>query len=139
MFVLAVRLSGRPTEAELRSLCQIVRASVRNLDRVVRRDDSTLIVCMPSADAMVATGLGHQICEAVASLGLADRTDREGVHPVSVGILQALPGDDFDELAGRVCEAAVHGASASGEPIRVCDPGHKLVAESSSETFPNSP
>ena len=56
--------------SSIRSILQVVRMPLRSVDRIGAIDDSTLLVCMPSADAEFARQRGEQICHSIASLGI---------------------------------------------------------------------
>ena len=77
---------------------------IRSVDRIGAIDDSTLLVCMPSADAELARQRGEQICHSIASLGIKTLDDQ--VPPVRVGLAVAS-GEDFNRIVSRALQEAV--------------------------------
>ena len=86
-------------------LFRSVRMPLRSVDRIGAIDDSTLLVCMPSADAELARQRGEQICHSIASLGIKTLDDQ--VPPVRVGLAEASPGEDFNRIVSRALQEAV--------------------------------
>ena len=91
--------------SSIRSILQVVRMPLRSVDRIGAIDDSTLLVCMPSADAELARQRGEQICHSIASLGIKTLDDQ--VPPVRVGLAEASPGEDFNRIVSRALQEAV--------------------------------
>ena len=91
--------------SSIRSILQVVRMPLRSVDRIGAIDDSTLLVCMPSADAELARQRGGQICHSIMSLGIKTMDDQ--VDPVRVGLAEATPGEDFNRIVSRALQEAV--------------------------------
>ena len=91
--------------SSIRSILQVVRMPLRSVDRIGAIDDSTLLVCMPSADAELARQRGGQICHSIMSLGIKTLDDQ--VDPVRVGLAEATPGEDFNRIVSRALQEAV--------------------------------
>ncbi len=104
MYVMSVRHHGEPNKASMRSLLQIVRATMRSVDRIGCEDDSTLLVCMPSIDESTAQERGSQICRSADAIHLGAVASGRGI--VTVGLAQAGPHDAFEAVVSRATELA---------------------------------
>lgn len=91
--------------SSIRSILQVVRMPLKSVDRIGAIDDSTLLVCMPSADAELARQRGGQICHSIMSLGIKTLDDQ--VDPVRVGLAEATPGEGFNRIVSRALQEAV--------------------------------
>ncbi|MDB4749885.1 GGDEF domain-containing protein [Rubripirellula sp.] len=91
--------------SSIRSILQVVRMPLRSVDRIGAIDDSTLLVCMPSADAELARQRGGQICHSIMSLGIKTLDDQ--VAPVRVGLAEATVGEEFNRIVSRALQEAV--------------------------------
>ena len=91
--------------SSIRSILQVVRMPLRSVDRIGAIDDSTLLVCMPSADAELACQRGGQICHSIMSLGI--KTFDDQVAPVRVGLAEATVGEEFNRIVSRALQEAV--------------------------------
>ncbi len=78
---------------------------LRSVDRIGAIDESTLLVCMPSADAELARQRGGQICHSIMSLGI--KTPDDQVDSVRVGLAEAKAGEGFNETVSRALQEAV--------------------------------
>ena len=105
MHLMAVACAPGLSNSAMRSLLQVVRAPLRSVDRMGAMDDSTLLICMPSADEKTAEDLGEQICRSAESIGIA-LDDQEG-PPVTIGIAEANPNEDFKKVVSRAIEMAL--------------------------------
>ncbi len=99
IFVMAIRFTSPPTQAMTRSLLKIVRATMRTVDRLGYRDDSTILICMPSVDATTALSRGKQICRSVSAVVQA--TGNSTGRSVTVGVTQAESQEDFSQVVSR--------------------------------------
>lgn len=104
MHLLAVACAPGLGDSAMRSLLQVVRAPLRSVDRMGAMDDSTLLICMPSVDEKTAQDLGAQICRSVESIGIA--IDGQEGSPVTIGIAEATPTEDFQKVVSRAIEIA---------------------------------
>ena len=100
--------------SSIRSILQVVRMPLRSVDRIGAIDDSTLLICMPSADADVARQRGDQICHSVTSLGIKSADDQ--VPPVRVGLAEAAVGEEFDRIVSRSLQAAISQSNDEESP-----------------------
>ena len=91
--------------SSIRSILQVVRMPLRSVDRIGAIDESTLLVCMPSADAELARQRGGQICHSIMSLGI--KTPDDQVDSVRVGLAEAKAGEGFNETVSRALQEAV--------------------------------
>lgn len=99
LFVMAIRCDEAASKSSMRSLLQIVRASLRSVDRLGCNDDSTLLVCMPSVDEATAFERGKQICRSTQAIGLANSDSQD--DQISIGIAEAAPNEAFADAVSR--------------------------------------
>jgi diguanylate cyclase (GGDEF)-like protein len=99
----------------LRSLLQVVRATLRNVDRLGYQDQSTLLVCMPSVDQETARTRGEQICRSAASIGL--RNDEGESRAISIGVAEIDTGEEFDQVVDRSVTMADQGRDPSRDVV----------------------
>ena len=116
VFTMAIRSNtSQASEATMRSLLQIVRATLRSVDRIGCSDASTLLICMPSVDEATARQRGEQICRSALSIGF--QPDEECEHPITVGITQAIDSEDFGNVVSRATALADEGQSSENGPV----------------------
>ncbi len=117
MFVMSVRLGGQPDQATMRSLLQIVRATMRSVDRIGWEDESTLLVCMPSVDEETAQQRGQQICRSADAIRLGGGTQQP--YQVTIGLMPADDEENFDEIVSCATRLALEAAEEGTTPIRL--------------------
>lgn len=88
-----------------------LRGSLRDMDHVIRYDDSTFALSLPTARLADAVAIGERIRKTIGrgDQKIANLTTR---LTVSIGAAHASADDDADELLGRgqaAMEAALHG------------------------------
>jgi len=110
---MAIRCPRSTTEATLKSLLQIVRATLRGVDKLGCDDDETLLICMPSIDVDTAMSRANQIRKSAKAVGM-ELTDED---PLAVGIVEADAEEAFDQVVERVRELS--DSLHATEPIRV--------------------
>ncbi len=115
IFVAALVCDPSIGNAAMRSLLQIVRATMRSVDRIGCDDDSTLLICMPSVDAATASDRSRQICRSAEAIGLGVKPS--GEHQVSVGIAEAGPEEDFSGVVSRAIGLARNCRSSDSNPV----------------------
>ncbi len=115
MFMMAICCNTTESEATMRSLLQIVRATLRSVDRIGCRNASTLLICMPSVDDATARQRGEQICRSAQSIGF--KPDESGDQPISVGITQANESEDFGNVVSRAALLAEEGRTSEQGPV----------------------
>jgi diguanylate cyclase (GGDEF)-like protein len=115
VFMMAIRSNTSESEATMRSLLQIVRATLRSVDRIGCSDASTLLICMPSVDDATARQRGDQICRSALSIGFKPNDECE--HPITVGITQAKESEDFGNVVSRAALLADEGQSGENGPV----------------------
>lgn len=98
-FFMTIRCHDKSSASTMRSLLQVVRATLRNVDRLGYQDASTLLVCMPSIDQETARARGQQICRSAGSIGLSNPEGEE--RAVSIGVAECVSGEDFDQVVDR--------------------------------------
>lgn len=98
-FFMTIRCHDKSSASTMRSLLQVVRATLRNVDRLGYQDASTLLVCMPSIDQETARERGQQICRSAGSIGLSNPEGEE--RAVSIGVAECVSGEDFDQVVDR--------------------------------------
>ena len=98
-FFMTIRCHNESNATTMRSLLQVVRATLRNVDRLGHQDASTLLVCMPSIDQETARERGQQICRSAGSIGLNNPEGEE--RAVSIGVAECVSGEEFDQAVDR--------------------------------------
>lgn len=98
-FLAAVRLSGQPTAATLRSVLQLVRAVISYQDHIGCLDGATLLVAMPALTPTEARDRGEQICVTAESAGIALAIDRRAA--VRSSAADESSADDADGNDGE--------------------------------------
>jgi diguanylate cyclase len=124
LYVMAIQCRSAVNNATIRSLLQIVRATLRSVDRMGRDEDSTLLVCLPSVDAKSASEQAYQIVRAAESIGLKGIDGCE--TRVSVGIIEANPDHNFDDIVSRATRL-LQQAQVSGQ-APVCLEGQRAMS-----------
>ena len=104
LFVMAIQCTSAANNGSMRSLLQIVRATLRSVDRIGRDDESTLLVCMPSVDATTACDRAHQICDSAEAIGLQSKDP--GQRELSIGIAETHPNELYYAVVSRAAELA---------------------------------
>ncbi|TWU58106.1 GGDEF domain-containing protein [Rubripirellula reticaptiva] len=117
MFVMAIRCNGESSTTGMRSLMQIVRATLRSVDRLGCDDDSTFLVFMPSVDEATAQNRSLQICRSATAIGMGK--SELPINPISIGVSQVRAGDDFDGVVNRSIEFAEKAKVDSSEPVLI--------------------
>tara|TARA_R110002049_G_scaffold2750_4_gene22007 strand:+ start:194760 stop:197054 length:2295 start_codon:yes stop_codon:yes gene_type:complete len=119
LHVMAIRFSQDAETETTEALLQIVRATLRSVDRIGCDDASTLLVCMPNLDADSAFERGQQICHAAKTLSNNGNETAEHCH-VSIGLANAANDPDFFQVVENVKQAAVE-ANANGNSVLFAD------------------
>ncbi|QDT02829.1 putative diguanylate cyclase YdaM [Rubripirellula lacrimiformis] len=117
MFVMAIRCNTEANPTAMRSLMQIVRATLRSVDRLGCDDESTFLVFMLSADESTAEARSLQICRSVSAIGLD--SDSGVAHPVSIGVSQVRSDEGFEGVVERCVALAVEAKDVDGDPVRM--------------------
>ena len=117
--MMAIQCHGESNATAMRSLLQIIRATLRSVDRLGYANASTLLVCMPSVDQATAESRGQQICRSASAIGLKQNSANE--HAISVGIAPAVAESDFDDVVDVSMEMAVRGKNADAEQVIFAD------------------
>ena len=114
-FFMAIRCHTESNASAMRSLLQVVRATLRNVDRLGYQDQSTLLVCMPSVDQETAQARGEQICRSAGSIGLSN--DEGEDRAISIGLAEIEAGEEFDQVVDRSLEMSNRGRDANSEAV----------------------
>lgn len=115
-YVMSIRCNGATSKSVMRSLLQIVRATMRAVDRIGCEDDVTLLVCMPSIDESTAYERARQICRSAEAIQLGGV---EKGNVLTIGILPVGVDEEFVDVATRVTELAALAHSEGVEPVRL--------------------
>ena len=115
MFVMAIRCHGEANLVAMRSLMQIVRATLRSVDRLGCNDETTFLVFMPSIDEETAHARSQQICQSASAIGVG-KGDKMA-KPVTIGIAQVQADETFDDVADRSVRLAEDAAGEGNDPV----------------------
>lgn len=115
MHVMAIRCHGQANLVAMRSLMQIVRATLRSVDRLGCEDETTFLVLMPSIDEQTAHARCQQICQSTQAIGVGKADGI--VHPVTIGVSQVQPSDSFDDVADRSVALAIEAGNQQHDPV----------------------
>ncbi len=115
IYVMAIQCADDASDSAMRSLLQVVRASMRSVDRIGCDDNSTLLICMPSVDQATALERGRQICRSAQAIGFGK--DESGEHQVSVGIVEAAPNEKFAHAVSRATDTAQQCRTDEESPV----------------------
>jgi diguanylate cyclase len=119
MFVMAIRCHGNANAVAMRSLMQIVKATLRSVDRLGCEDEATFLVFMPSIDEKTAHARGQQICQSAKGIGVGKA---DGItNPVTIGVSQVHANESFDDVATRCVDLVVDAADDDEHPVRISD------------------
>jgi hypothetical protein len=102
IFLMAIRYSEISRDAALRSLLQIVRATMRSVDRIGCGEDSTLLISMPSMDESTARERGQMIYRSASAIGLG--ADASGCPSIRIGVAEVGCDEDFADAVSRTIE-----------------------------------
>lgn len=114
-FFMAIRCHTETNPSAMRSLLQVVRATLRNVDRLGYQDQSTLLVCMPSVDQETARVRGEQICRSAGSIGLSN--DEGEDRAISIGVAEIGADEGFDQVVDRSVSMADQGRSPDSDVV----------------------
>lgn len=95
---------------------QILTAAVRNMDFVCRSYENQFAVLLPKADAAQISAVAKRIRRAVSNLSLKSENVEQRIT-ISVGITEALGGDEGAHLIGRAEIALTHAQDRGGDMI----------------------
>ncbi len=115
MFVMAIRCNKSASKASMRSLLQIVRATLRSVDRIGCNDDSTLLVCMPSIDGATAFERGKQICRSAQAIGLGKTGNQE--QQIAIGIAEPGTNEEFSAAVSRAIRLSGQEPDDGTDPV----------------------
>ncbi len=117
MYVMAIRCNTPSNTDAMRSLMQLVRATLRSVDRLGSDDGSTFLVLMLCADEATAKSRSQQICRSAAAIGIG-KSD-SSIHPISIGVSQVDKSDDFENVVERCLELVALAKEVGGEEVRM--------------------
>ncbi len=115
IFVMAIRCNSGVSNTAMRSLMQIVKATLRSVDQLGSDDPTTFLVLMPSIDEATAHSRSLQICRSASAIGLG-KADA-GSKPVRIGISEARRGEDFEDVVERCIDLADHAEQESEDGV----------------------
>ncbi len=101
--VMSVSVSGEPSAGSMRTLLQIVRATLRSIDRIGAIDANTLVVCMPGLNEESAQERVTQIRSSANSLSFGE--GNEGMEStLTIHVVNAEREEGFDDVLSKVNE-----------------------------------
>lgn len=95
---------------------QIITAAVRNMDFVCRSYENQFAVLLPKANAAQISVVAKRIRRAVSNMSLKSENGEQRIT-ISVGITEALGGDEGGHLIGRAEIALTHAQERGGDMI----------------------
>jgi len=95
---------------------QILTAAVRNMDFVCRGYENQFAVLLPKANAAQISAVAKRIRRAVSNLALKSENGEQRIT-ISMGITEALGGDEGGHLIGRAEIALTHAQDRGGDMI----------------------
>ncbi|WP_197168980.1 GGDEF domain-containing protein [Novipirellula galeiformis] len=113
--VMQLHVSGAPAAGSMRTLLQIVRATMRSVDRIGAEDDSTLLVCMPGINDDTAQEKVKQIRSSAESLQFGEPSTHES-SKLDISVIAVEPDETLDEAIART-PAPVSPAPVSPAPV----------------------
>ncbi|MCG8649656.1 MAG: hypothetical protein MI861_07475, partial [Pirellulales bacterium] len=116
MYVMSVHCGDSANQAAMRSLLQIVRATMRSVDRIGCEDDATLLVCMPSIDKATALERGKQICRSAQAIQLGGPSQDQ---QVTIGLARLNPEEEYEEVVSQATRLAQQPTDEENALIRV--------------------
>jgi diguanylate cyclase (GGDEF)-like protein len=120
LFVMAICFDREVSRAATRSLLQVVRATLRSVDRIGCDDDQTLLVCMPNLNEETARQRGEKIVHSVDAMQTQELESGDAFN-IAVGIGNAAEDDDFLQVVSRVKAAASAAKSRGHTPVQLAD------------------
>jgi diguanylate cyclase len=117
MFVMAIRNHETGNEAAMKSLLPVLRSTLRTVDRIGYADPSTLLICMLSISEDAARERGTQICRSALAMAMASGSG--ATKPVTVGIIEALAGNNFGTTVSRAIGLAIQGLEDGNDAVCV--------------------
>ena len=114
---MAIRFYEDCCDTSFQSLLQVVRSTLRGVDRLGIMDGSTLVIGMPSLDQEMAVQQARQICRGAEAVGL--RWGEVGVRPFCIGIVSMQGEEPFRVAVSRAARLADQGAESYSEPVWV--------------------
>lgn len=124
VYLMAIRSHTETDKSAMQSLLRIVRAAIRDVDRIGCEDETTLLLCMPSMDEQMALECGKQIIRSLIAIKFGG-ADSETCG-VTIGISAAQREDEFDQLVERAIELCELARNEQREPVRVDRTGDEL-------------
>ena len=98
--MMMIHVTGEPSAGPMRTLLQIVRATLRSVDRVGAEDRSTLIVCMPGLEPSAAEARAQQIVSSADSIPFGD-SDNEQKSTLKIMKVEVDEDESLDEAVRR--------------------------------------
>ncbi|WP_372721275.1 diguanylate cyclase [Novipirellula sp.] len=114
--IMKLHVTGTPAAGAMRTLLQIVRATLRSVDRIGADDATTLLVCMPGIDDDDAQERVKQIRSSAASLQFGEANPSDSPQ-LEITIIAVEPEESLDEAFTRTTSE-----SAPLEPDPAAEP-----------------
>src|SRR5262249_33926949 len=111
------KLSPPDMDLVIRTCAQFFRASMRDMDLVVRFDFDVFGIMLPTAALENATKVGHRLSAAIEQAPLR-LNDTEICFTLSAGVAEAQPGEDAASLIKRAEEAKSMATIGAGNCVR---------------------
>ncbi|TWU41978.1 GGDEF domain-containing protein [Novipirellula artificiosorum] len=110
--IMALRVNGQPAAGSMRTLLQIVRATLLSVDRIGADDANTLLVCIPGVDEEAALERAEQIRASADTVQFAEAADGSG-STLQIEVVQVAQTETFDEAMTRLADCFVSPVPAS--------------------------
>ncbi|EMI18474.1 Diguanylate cyclase, predicted domain protein [Rhodopirellula maiorica SM1] len=115
MQIMKLHVTGTPAAGAMRTLLQIVRATLRSVDRIGADDATTLLICMPGIDDEDAQERVKQIHSSAASLQFGETTASDAPR-LQIKIVPVDPDETLDEAFTRTASESTSSESDSPPP-----------------------
>ncbi|TWU40307.1 putative diguanylate cyclase AdrA [Novipirellula aureliae] len=99
--MISLHVTGRPATGSIRALLQVVRASLRSVDRIVAQDAATFIVCIPNSDPQMMQERAEQIRTSAESIRFGDQRD-EHAESLEMKYIELESYESFERAMERL-------------------------------------
>ena len=99
--MMTLHVTGHPAAGSVRTLIQVVRASLRSVDRIVAQDAATFIVCIPNSDSQTMQHRAEQIRTSAELIRFGEQSD-DGSETLEIKYIELEPYESFDRAMERL-------------------------------------
>ncbi|GAA5510798.1 diguanylate cyclase [Novipirellula caenicola] len=114
--IMKLHVTGTPAAGAMRTLLQIVRATLRSVDRIGADDATTLLVCMPGIDDEDAQERVKQIQSSAASLQFGE-SETSDAPRLQITIVPVELDETLDQAFARVATPSAASESDSATEV----------------------